>query len=88
MMKIGLNYTTPLKNNFKASLLTQMMQTQSVQSSLNNDSIKPIHHILVTPTYVPVQTPVAQQYNKYASNSLLNLLVKNNTRRNAFCLER
>ena len=72
-MKISgsLYYFAPVKPNFKASLLTQMMQNYSVQNAVAAKDAKP----QMNTAYVPVAAPAAESYNRsYAGGSLLTLL--------------
>lgn len=83
MMNISSNYITPLRHNFKASLLAQMMQNTTVpavqSANIQQKSAQSI------PAYVPVATPVADKYNtQYAPGSLmLALMNKTNQTSNA-----
>ena len=73
-MNISLNTINTHKTNFKASLLTQMMQQHSAMPATQalNTSQTPTQ----VPAYVPVTTPIADKYNtKYAAGSLLNVLM-------------
>ena len=73
-MNISLNTINTHKTNFKASLLTQMMQQHSAMPATQalNTSQTPAQ----VPAYVPVTTPIADKYNtKYAAGSLLNVLM-------------
>ena len=74
-MNISLNTINTHKTNFKASLLTQMMQQQHSAMPATqalNTSQTPAQ----VPAYVPVTTPIADKYNtKYAAGSLLNVLM-------------
>lgn len=77
----NLNYTTLLKQNFKASLLTQMMQNQNVQQTPVQHTAAPQGQLTQTnPAFVPVSTPIADQYKKQTGGSLLTaLLIKAGT---------
>ena len=68
MIITGYRQNTPIKQNFKASLLEQMMQKTAV-------SYQPTQQVLVTnPAYIPINTPIAQSYNK--GSLLTNLINK------------
>lgn len=76
----GLNYTIPLRQNFKASLLTQMMQNNNTaQVPLQSSPAASVQTATpVNTAFVPVSTPIADKYvQSMAKNSLLTaLLVK------------
>lgn len=78
-MNISLSHTTPLKQNFKASLLSQMVQKQmntplNAQPAAGTSAQQPVASL-----YIPVATPVADKYNtQFAPNSLMNILVHKN----------
>lgn len=73
-MKIngGSYYAAPIKPNFKASLLTQMMQNYATQNAVAVQNTKSP----VNAAYLPVSTPSADNYNRtYAQGSLMTLLL-------------
>ena len=73
-MKInsGSYYAAPIKPNFKASLLTQMMQNYGTQNAVVDKNTK----FPVNTAYLPVSTPAADNYNRtYAKGSLMTLLL-------------
>lgn len=71
-----INHSTPLKPNFKASLLDQMMQkTPPVPITVTIPTSTP-QQPTVNPAFIPVQTPVTDQLNKVmAKSSLLTALM-------------
>lgn len=77
----NLNYTTLLKQNFKASLLAQMMQNQNIQQTPVQHTAESQAQLTQTnPAFVPVSTPIADQYKKQTGGSLLTaLLIKAGT---------
>lgn len=77
----NLNYTTLLKQNFKASLLAQMMQNQNIQQTPVQHTAESQGQLTQTnPAFVPVSTPIADQYKKQTGGSLLTaLLIKAGT---------
>ena len=69
----NINYTSPLKSNFKASLLAQMMQ-KSGGSQVAASAVMPqTDKQPVNVAYIPVSTPVAEKYTK---SSLLAALME------------
>ena len=80
-MKInsGSYYAAPIKPNFKASLLTQMMQNYGTQNAVVDKNTK--SH--VNTAYLPVSTPAADNYNRtFAKGSLMTMLLNNTQARN------
>ncbi len=77
----NLSYTTALKQNFKASLLAQMMQNQNIQQTPVQHTAESQGQLTQTnPAFVPVSTPIADQYKKQTGGSLLTaLLIKAGT---------
>lgn len=72
----SIHFAIPLKNNFKASLLTNLIQknaTVSVSASSggtdNFAAQQPVN-----PAQIPVSTPIADKYSAYAQGSLLSAL--------------
>lgn len=60
-------YSTPIKPNFKASLLQHMMQQTTQVNSSNQQN-----NLSMNPAHIPVQVPTAQVYNK--SSLLIDLI--------------
>lgn len=78
-MNISLNHTTPLKQNFKASLLSQMMQKPVSTPSTAQPTVATEIKQPIASLYIPVSSPIAERYNtQYAANSLMNLLLNKN----------
>lgn len=76
MMDISLKHTTPLKQNFKASLLTQMMPKPAAVAAPQTIASTQIQQPVAS-LYIPVSTPIAQKYNtQFAPNSLMNVLMQ------------
>lgn len=72
----NLNYTTPLKQNFKASLLTMMQQPQAAQAKAVQIETQGQMLPSSNPAYMPVSTPIADKYTKQsAGSSLLNSMM-------------
>ncbi len=71
----NMTYTSPLKQNFKASLLAQMSNTSSPQVAAVQSpavQVQPSQQLPQTnPAFVPVATPAAEQYKKALGTSLL-----------------
>lgn len=79
ILNTGINYTPSLKQNFKASLLAQMMKNNSVQQN-TAPAAAPVSQNqglpLSNPAHIPVTTPVADKYvQTIAKNSLLTALM-------------
>lgn len=83
----GINHTTPLKQNFKASLLAQMtqknntaQQTAPAPAAVSVQTAPPVNT-----AFMPVSTPIADKYvQSMAKNSLLTaLMVKTASVQNA-----
>lgn len=66
----GYTYSTPIRPNFKSSLLDVMMKKSDLQSVSTK--------LVMNPAYVPVSTPVATAYNK--GSLLIDLLNKVNVK--------
>lgn len=64
-------YNTPVKSNFKSSLLDAMMKKVSVEPVSTTT-------LVLNPAYVPVNTPIATTYNK--GSLLMDLLNKVNVK--------
>ena len=80
-MKIngGSYYAAQIKPNFKASLLTQMMQNYGTQNAVAAQNTKSP----VNAAYLPVSTPAADNYNRtYAQGSLMTLLLNKTQKKN------
>ena len=80
-MKIngGSYYAAQIKPNFKASLLTQMMQNYGTQNAVAVQNTKSP----VNAAYLPVSTPAADNYNRtYAQGSLMTLLLNKTQKKN------
>lgn len=76
MMDISLKHTTPLKQNFKASLLAQMMPKPPAVATQQTIASTPLPQPVAS-LYIPVSTPIAQKYNtQFAPNSLMNVLMQ------------
>lgn len=74
----GINYTTSLKQNFKASLLAQMTQkNNSTQPVVQQPAAVSVQTAPpVNTAFMPVSTPIADKYVKsMAKNSLLTALM-------------
>ena len=79
ILNTGINYTPSLKQNFKASLLAQMMKNSNVQQN-TAPAAAPVSQNqglpLSNPAHIPVTTPVADKYvQTMAKNSLLTALM-------------
>ena len=74
ILNTGINYTPSLKQNFKASLLAQMMKNSNVQQN-TAPAAAPVSQNqglpLSNPAHIPVTTPVADKYvQTMAKNSI------------------
>lgn len=82
-----LNHTTPLKNNFKASLMAQLMQKTAAQTPApvqQTSQTQTTQGAPVNPAYYPLATPAADNYNKnYGTNSLMTVLMNKTQATNA-----
>lgn len=79
ILNTGINYTPSLKQNFKASLLAQMMKNSNVQQNTAPEAAPVSQNQglpLSNPAHIPVTTPVADKYvQTMAKNSLLTALM-------------
>ena len=72
----NLNHITPLKQNFKASLLTMMQQPQTAQAKAVQIETQGQMLPSSNPAFMPVSTPIADKYTKQsAGSSLLNSMM-------------